>query len=209
MSENFTTLSTSQVALTDHASGVPSGDKEMSADVSLSSVHISPPHVKSRVIQDDVGQVDLVNAYIEWIENFAPWRSMITLTVSNEHTCSRIVFIKRVRSLVQVLNRDLFGKHFFRICGHSYFSHILGIEFTTLGAIHGHMLVDQPINYELVHRFWNSVSGFAFIKPVDDLSAAARYVTKYVVKHQDLEMIYRSRNFKRPAFSPSWYTDNL
>jgi hypothetical protein len=162
---------------------------------------------------DDVAAAEqaraLANSYIEWIENFAEWRTMITLTVSNEHMCSREMFVKRCRALIGALNRDLFGNHYFRICGHSYFSHILGIEYTTLGAIHGHMLVDRPTNYDLVHGWWNKASGFAFIKSVEDVSGAARYISKYVVKHQDLELMYKTRNHKSPAFTPSWYYDNL
>ena len=170
---------------------------------------VQAPDGPERLGDPDNGAAAAALAYAEWIENFAPWRTMLTLTVSNEHMCSREMFVKRCKSLIHVLNRDLFGNHYFRICGHSYFSHILGIEYTLAGAIHGHMLVDRPIHYDLVHRLWNSMSGYAYIKPVDDLSGAARYISKYVVKRQDLELMYKTRNHKSPAFAPSWYSDNL
>ena len=154
-------------------------------------------------------QADIACAWAEWLGEFAVWKSMLTLTVDNDHQCARDTFIKRVRSLVQILNRDLFGSHYIRLVGHSYFSHVLGIEYTQSGVIHGHMLVDRPINFDLTHAVWNKLSGFVFIRQVEDVSGAARYVSKYVVKHEDLVLLYKSTSHRSPAFVPGWYANNL
>jgi len=155
-------------------------------------------------------QADIACAWAEWVAEFALWKSMITLTVSNKHPCTRDTFIKRVRTLVQILNRDLYGNHYIRMVGHSYFSHILGIEYMTSDVIHGHFLVDRPLNFQLVHDVWEKISGFAFISPVSDIAGVARYVCKYVVKYQDLELIYKSTSHKSPHSPiPFWYSENL
>ena len=155
-------------------------------------------------------QADIACAWAEWINGFACWKSFWTLTVSNEHACSRDTFVKRVRTLVQILNRDLYGNHYIRIVGHSYFSHVLGIEYTKNGVIHGHMLVDKPTNFQLAHSVWEKMSGFVFIKAVYDAEKVSRYISKYVSKGEDLELIYKATSHKSPHEPiPFWYANNL
>ena len=175
----------------------------------ISQENISP-ELGARGEDAATSQADIACAWAEWITDFAVWKSFLTLTVDNDHFCLRDGFIKRVRSLVQVLNKDLFGNHYIRIVGHSYFSHVLGIEYTKNGVIHGHMLVDRPLNFPLVHRFWNSISGFVWLKPVTDISGAARYISKYVSKGDDVELIYKATSHKSPHEPiPFWYSENL
>jgi hypothetical protein len=135
---------------------------------------------------------------------------MLTLTVSNEHMCFKAGLEKRARSLVQILNRDLYGNHYYRFVHHSYFSYVMGMEYTKNGVNHLHMLVDMPIHFDLVHRVWNHMSGFAYIKPITDNKGAADYVCKYVVKGQELTFWKQAdKVLPRPAFCPMWYLENL
>jgi hypothetical protein len=179
-----------------------------SNSITLQSELVRP----ARTAADEVNagaQADFACKWAEWLQGFADWKSMITLTVDNEHHCTRDTFIKRVRWLVQRLNVDLYGNHYTRIYKHSYFSYVVGIELTSAGVIHAHMLVDRPVNYSLVHTLWNKVSGYVWIKSVTEVSGAARYISKYISKRQDLELMHKSMHHKSPAFVPSWYADNL
>lgn len=151
----------------------------------------------------------LISAWQDWIADRADWRFMITLTVSNEKNCSKEVILKRLNFLIQVLNRDLFGNNYVRKVGHCYFSYVVGVEYTKNGVVHLHLLVDMPINFELVHRIWNFVSGFAYIKPVTDKKGVSNYMCKYVAKEQDLIIRIRHEDLPRPKFLPFWYLENL
>jgi hypothetical protein len=134
---------------------------------------------------------------------------MITLTVDNDHWCSRDGMWRRFRTLLQILNRDLYGGHYTRMVGHSYFSYLLGFEYTKNDMVHAHFIVDKPINFSLLHKVWNHMSGFAYIKPAPDVHGAVGYVIKYVAKGQDLE-IYKPKLFlPQPSFKPLWYSEHL
>lgn len=150
----------------------------------------------------------VINGYADWIVTFAPWRSFVTLTVANEHSCGRDTLYRRWRSLVQILNRDLYGNHYTRIVGHSYFSYVVGFEYMKSNAVHLHALIDKPIHFDLVHRVWNKISGFAFIEPVFDLQGAAFYICKYIVKGEDL-IFHKPKKSPLPSFQPSWFSDHL
>jgi len=151
---------------------------------------------------------ELLTAYADWIAVFAPWKSFVTLTVSNAHNCSRDGLHRRWRSLVQILNRDLYGNNYTRIVGHCYFSYVIGFEYMTSGAVHLHALIDKPIHFELVHRVWNKMSGFAYIEPVYDLQGIANYICKYIVKGGDL-FFHKPRKCPLPSFQPGWFADHL
>jgi hypothetical protein len=134
---------------------------------------------------------------------------MLTLTVDNDHWCSREGMEKRVRSLIQILNRELYGNHYVRMVGHSYFSYCCGFEYTKNGVVHAHMIVDSPLHFDLIHRVWNCMSGFAYIKPVTDKKGVSNYLCKYVIKEQDLILWKPKGNLPRPAFCPLWYLEHL
>lgn len=151
----------------------------------------------------------LLSAWQELIAGSADWMFMITLTVSNEHLCGVDAILRRFSTLIQILNRDLLGKHYIKKVGHCYFSYVVGVEYTKNGVVHLHLLVDMPLNFELVHRIWNFVSGFAYIKPVTDKKGVSNYMCKYVAKEQDLIIRIRHEDLPRPKFLPFWYIDNL
>jgi len=162
------------------------------------------------VADADSPRKEFNSAWSDFVFNLAEWRFMLTLTVDNDHMCFKDGFLKRVLTLIQIMNRDLYGNHYYRIVKHSYFSHVEGLEYTKNGVNHLHMLVDMPINFELVHRIWNHMSGFALIKPITDNKGAADYVCKYVVKGQDLNFWKQADKFLPcPKFVPIWYSNGL
>src|SRR5215216_2946435 len=134
-----------------------------------------------------------------WIRGFADWKIFLTLTFRDEVTRDQAEHL--FRFLVQVMNQELYGNHYVRIVGHSYFSYVAGFEHQKRGALHMHVLVDQPIKFQLVHSIWQTVAGYAWIEPVKDLDRAVAYVSKYVVKDGDL-VVWKQKKFKLPSFVP-------
>ena len=145
----------------------------------------------------------LAESWKAYVRGFAQWQNFVTLTFRDIVTRDQAEH--QFRYLIQVLNRDLFGKHYTRIVGHCYCSYVVGFESQKRGALHMHVLFDKPINFNLVHVVWNKMAGFAWIKPVDDVEAVSAYVAKYVSKGGDLSL-YKPLQVKEPRFQPFWYT---
>ena len=148
------------------------------------------------------GKIELREGWEKWVRGFAQWQSFVTLTFRDIVT--RDQSENQFRFLIQVLNRDLFGNHYTRIVGHSYFAYAAGWEHQKRGALHLHVLVDRRINYDLVHAVWGKMSGFAWIEPVVDLEPVVGYLSKYVSKGGELSL-YKPAKVKEPAFRPLWY----
>jgi hypothetical protein len=161
-------------------------------------------------MKDDTLKIDLEQVkqgWRDWIKNLAPWETFITLTFDNDHQTYREGMEKRWRSLVQFLNRDLYGNHYVRMVGHSYFSYVAGFEYTTNNAIHMHAVIDKPYDFKALHRYWNHMSGFAQIQTTYDRRGAVDYLTKYVLKDNDL-LFWKAGKPKQPAFAPLWYLEH-
>jgi hypothetical protein len=91
------------------------------------------------------------------------------------------------RRLVQALNESaLHTKNYQRKVGHSYFGYVVGVEFHKSGVVHLHVVVDNWIDYALVHSWWNEHCGFAWTTElragVDDKKHGIRYALKYALK---------------------------
>lgn len=146
--------------------------------------------------------------YIDWLDSITVWSSMITLTFKEPVTAESA---KRwFSSLIRVLNEDVFGDHYTKIrgVGHSYFSYICGMEYQIREVVHFHVLVDRPVNYQLIHKWWGLKCGFAFIKPVvaDTIGGAVRYVTKYVCKGGDENIdVWINLARRDPRCLPNWW----
>lgn len=147
---------------------------------------------------------ELWNYWAGYVASVADWQVFLTLTWANVVERERVIF--NWRQLVQVLNRDLYGNHYVRTVGHSYFSYVYALEAQRRGALHLHALVDQRLNFNLVHSWWNAVAGFAWARPIEDAEARNRtvfYVTKYVTKGGDIQ-VYKAGPWKEPKFRPLW-----
>ena len=147
-------------------------------------------------------KLELCENWQSYLRDFANWKWFLTLTTRDILTRDQIEHLWFY--LVRVMNSDLFGHHYTRIVGHSYFSYCVGFEYQQRGALHLHALVDQNINLNLVHAVWKKMAGFAWVRPVDDLGRAVDYLAKYVSKGGDLSL-YRCPVVKQPPFTPYWY----
>ncbi|HEY9758887.1 MAG TPA: hypothetical protein V6C97_27205 [Oculatellaceae cyanobacterium] len=146
----------------------------------------------------------LRDEWVSYVKGFSDWRLFVTLTfrdIVTRDQCEHLFGF-----LVQVLNRDLYGNHYTRIVHHSYFSYCVGFEYQVRGALHMHVLVDQPLHLTLLHSVWQNVAGFAWVDPAND--RAVKYVSKYVTKGGDLA-VWKQSNFKMPAFVPLWFSSSL
>lgn len=123
----------------------------------------------------------------EWVgfllqSGFIP-QSMLTLTFDlKKHAISVDQAAWWWRRLVDRLNADMGGPNYRDKWGHSYFGYAMGSEYTKVGVVHLHAVVDNWVNFRTVHRWWNLYNGFAWIRKTDDLVSSLGYVLKYVVK---------------------------
>jgi hypothetical protein len=152
---------------------------------------------------------EVQSGWVEYVNGFADWVSFWSLTFGDKDrthlvTRSEAEFIWR--RLVQVLNRNLFGNHYTRIVGHSYFSYVLAFEYQKRGVLHIHALVDRVTNWELANRVWRKMAGIIKIQPVLDQVGACGYICKYVTKGGDVAL-YKAAVVKEPSWKPLWYQE--
>ena len=147
---------------------------------------------------------DLRKKWSEWLSK-RQWRFFLTLTFRD------VVYpnsaLKLLNYLVRILNREVFGKHYTNYVGHSYFSYVASIEYQKRDVIHFHVLIDRPINFEKVHRFWNKFAGFAKIDQIKNNENAVYYVTKYITKTGEMALPYFAKKIKTPPFLPDWWKE--
>jgi len=100
--------------------------------------------------------------------------------------------------LVEMLNQEMLGLRYRRKCKHSYFSYLVVHEMHVKGNIHLHVLIDNWVDYALIHKWWNAHCGFAWTSTIpctdprkvfhgntsktESMAAAVRYCLKYVLK---------------------------
>lgn len=154
-------------------------------------------HKESRRIQAD--------AWADWLISKRIWVGFITLTFRNQTPYDSA--IKLFYKLVQNLNRELFGKNYTKIVHHSYFSYALGIEYQRRDVIHFHSIVDKPVNFGMIHNFWNLFAGFAWTQIPKSNEAVTRYVAKYVCKGGEIIPFFTKRDYL-PKQIPLWWKDS-
>lgn len=145
-------------------------------------------------------------AYYEWLAHLKGWTTFSTFTLSEPREPD--VAVKYLTRLIQVMNKSLFGDHYTKLVGHSYFNYVYGMEKQTRDVVHFHMLTDAPIDYALIHRWWNFSMGFAYIKRIETLEDCVRYVVKYVMKSgsENLSFFLNANpKGKMPLEKPSWW----
>lgn len=150
---------------------------------------------------------ELRNEWASFIASKASWLSFWSLTFAEQdrtHDVTREEALQLWRRLVQRLNARLYGNHYTRLVGHSYFSYALAYEYQKRGMLHMHVLVDKRTDWELVNRLWRHWAGIVKVERVDDAEGACGYISKYVSKGGDVDM-YIAKSCKEPAFKPLWY----
>jgi hypothetical protein len=149
-----------------------------------------------------LGRITRQAAMRDWLAGVKLWKLFLTLTFKNPIAPDPAFQIWR--RLVRILNDRSFGSHYTRLVHHSYFSYVLGIEFQRRDVVHFHALVDKPLNFDLVHRWWNRAAGFVWIDQIEHREKAIYYVTKYVTKGGELK-IYAARTERAPKPLPLWW----
>lgn len=148
-------------------------------------------------------QAELINAFINFVLSLTSWKSFITLTFKEPVGVD--VALAKVKSLVALLNKRMYGKHYTRLVGHSYFSYAMGMEFQRRDVIHFHLLVDKSVDFQLIHSWWGACAGFAYIEEITDRSKVVNYVCKYVLKGGEV-WLYKSKRDLMPRKRPIWWT---
>lgn len=161
-----------------------------------------------------VGQVHSIGYYTplreawgDFVAGFAVWTAFHTLTFSEAdriRPVSQAEALAKWRSYVQILNRDVFGGHYTRYVGHSYFAYCLAIERGARGQLHMHALTDRRTHWSLANKIWRNMAGIVKIVPVVDVPGVARYVSKYVVKEGDI-ILYRPAVAVSPKKALYWW----
>jgi hypothetical protein len=144
----------------------------------------------------------LAEANSGWLWSLRPWSIFITLTFKEEKPSdiAKALF----KRLVRTLNQDVFGKHYSKKVGHSYFSYVLAIEYQRRDVIHFHVLIDRPVNFERIHILWNSWAGFVWTEIVKDQIDVVNYVCKYISKGGEIYPFLAKKEFI-PAVLPYWW----
>lgn len=114
---------------------------------------------------------------------------------------------KLFKRLVATLNEDVFGDHYTRYVGHSYFSYVVGIEYQKRDVIHFHVLIDRPVYYLRIHTLWNAWAGFGWTEIVKDLDKVVNYVSKYIVKGGEI-LPYLAPQKYMPFHKFPWWKEN-
>jgi len=135
----------------------------------------------------------LRDEWIDYVVNFADWKSMITLTF--KYPISEIKAKAIWRALVVKLGVKYLGKNYRRRYGHSYFAYCIGMEYQARGVVHFHIVVDQWIDYKYLHEIWNEWAGFALIEKVKSQSGVSVYITKYVLKDGQVDIFRPKKKF--------------
>ena len=144
----------------------------------------------------------LLNEYADWVTDLADWTTFLTLTFRN--SISYDAAFNKFRYLVQVLNRELFGKRYTRIVGHSYFSYVICGEYQERDVLHFHVLIDRPVDYLMIHSLWEKWAGFAQTKTIKNRYSAVRYSVKYAIKESDIK-IFITKALYKPLQYPTWW----
>lgn len=151
-------------------------------------------------------QVSGVSA--NWLSEVRDWKHFITLTfkndVSDEHG------MHELKRLIRHLNENVFGTHYTRKVGHSYFSYVCGIEQQERGTVHFHIVADRPINQHELWNWWYHRNGYVKHQSLDTKDDAFRsiaYSLKYSTKDGEA-IIYLAKEFYAPVTLPPWWLED-
>ena len=149
---------------------------------------------------------DLLRTETEnWVFGLANWKSFLSLTFRDEKTPD--VANSLFQWFIRETNKHVFGKHYTRKVGHSYFSYVFGLEYQTRDVVHFHALVDKPIDFSFVHKVWGERCGFAWIDGnLKSKAAVVNYVCKYCVKGGQIDTFVNKNNVV-PDHLPDWWKD--
>jgi len=135
---------------------------------------------------------ELVSAWVElaWQHGFRPM-TFWTLTF-DEKRLGRVDPERAMsawRWLVRYLNVAEHGKRFKQWCKHSEFGYMVAVDYSRLGAVHLHAVVDRWVDLGRLHAVWSEHWGHAWTKTIgqgEDERIALSHIVKYTVKGSGL-----------------------
>jgi hypothetical protein len=144
----------------------------------------------------------LAESTANWLYSLRSWSIFITLTFREEKPpdVAKALFMRLIRKL----NEDVFGKHYTKKVGHSYFSYLLAIEYQRREVIHFHVLIDRPVNFDKIHILWNSWAGFAWTEIIKNQIKIVNYACKYISKGGEVMPFIAKEQFT-PEILPYWW----
>lgn len=153
-----------------------------------------------------------------WLEHVSSydWELFVSLTFRDEIEPWKAR--KRLDKWVGSVNAHLYGWRY-RRKGRGV-SYALGIEYQKRGIIHFHLLMSglglTGIPFKYLHSLWQSngqrnletgkivdrlVNGYAWIEPVNRLKGVSHYLTKYISKGGEIDLIVPRGQGKPPLLS--------
>jgi len=179
-------------------------DQELCTAENLQGLYTSNVDL-SDINQGKISRVVFTNELIDWLIKFANWKISLTLTF-RENQYPDVAKRKLLR-MIQGLNLNLIGKNYTKIVGHSYFSYAYGIEYQKRECIHFHMLVDEPVNFRLLHSWlWRYNNGFCWTDIIRNREDCVEYISKYNFKGGEIEF-YKNNKYYVPKIRPDWWVD--
>lgn len=139
---------------------------------------------------------------VTWIKGLSNWKNMITLTFKD--TVPVDTAEKKFKSLLKVMNIDIFGKHYNRYYKHNYFGYVKAMEYQKREILHFHIIADQPVNFELIHKYWKCIAGFAWTEIIEQEEQVIEYIAKYLIKGGELD-VFKTNNKRSPIIYPRWW----
>ena len=78
------------------------------------------------------------------------------------------------------------------------------LNISNRGVIHFHVLIDKPVPFQLIHKTWNDIAGFAWAERTENLADVVRYVTKYISKGGEIIPFMAKKDYQ-PNLLPYWW----
>lgn len=147
---------------------------------------------------------ELVQAYATWICDLRDWSGFITLTFKNDTAPD--VANRLLQRLISKLNEECFGANYETTIGHSYFSYVFGIELQKREVSHFHLIVDRPVNFQLIHRLWNKWGGYAWTALIRDKEKTVMYISKYIGRGGEVLPYLADKKYV-PLEKPYWWVE--
>lgn len=142
---------------------------------------------------------DYARKTADWLKDKGNWETFATLTFRKDVT--RECAEKLLKRLIMQLNKEIFGNHYTRTVGHSYFSYMYSAEYQSRGAVHFHVLFDGPVNRDRIKKLWERWAGDADVGPTQNAEGAIIYLSK----GGEIAPPFIAKNKHRPIILPAWW----
>jgi len=140
-------------------------------------------------IQPQVSKISEKALRIAWTEFLGQWQWMWFCTMTFRDVVHPEAANKTFKYFISKLNRSLYGPRWFKRAGGGV-PWCRGLEFQRRGVIHYHALLGsvQDARPWVWMQKWDRLAGYSRIELIEDSWRARRYISKYVMKHGNVEV---------------------